>query len=226
MVPSVVVIISSVKEIEKSLTQTHAHTLTIADIQIKACTVCSTDLTNQTVQDTSWSSLLLLLILKLIFFLYSLLPAVKWHTYTSPFPRFPFCTHLFTAVVVLALLLPLPMLLPHWLLAASVWIHSSPVPQTNGHTCSGEGQIFCPVTLSTGQAPDCQSALMAANPRATRYSKTLWEYPLINLRDEEIGCPNGLVRVGQDGGGGDWKWPPASHLKNLHYASVYICRFI
>lgn len=120
----------------------------------------------------------------------------------SSFPRFPFCTHLFTAVVLLALLLPLPMLLSHWLLAASVWIHSSPVPQTNGHTCSGEGQIFCPVTLSTGQTPECQSALMAANPRATRYSKTLWEYPLINLRDEEIGCPNGLVRVGQDGGGG------------------------
>ncbi|KAG7242541.1 hypothetical protein INR49_020254 [Caranx melampygus] len=57
------------------------------------------------------------------------------------------------------------------LLAASVWIHSSPVPETNGYTCPGEGQIFCPVTLSTGQAPDCQSALMAANPQATRTSK-------------------------------------------------------
>ncbi|KAF1393111.1 hypothetical protein PFLUV_G00035070 [Perca fluviatilis] len=42
------------------------------------------------------------------------------------------------AEVVLALLLPLPMLLFHWLLAASAWIHSTPLPEANGHTCPVE----------------------------------------------------------------------------------------
>lgn len=101
----------------------------------------------------------------------------------------PFYSHLFTAVVVLVLLLPLPML-SHWLLAASAWIHSTPPPKANGHTCPGEGQICRPVIPSTGQAPGCQSALMAANPWATRYSKTLWEYAQTNLGDEQIGQPN------------------------------------
>lgn len=98
--------------------------------------------------------------------------------------------HLFTAVVVLALLLPLPMLLSHWMLTASAWIYCTPLREANGHTCPGEGQICRPVTLSTSQAPGCQSVLIAANTWATRYSKTLWEHAQINLRDEQIGCPN------------------------------------
>ncbi len=105
-------------------------------------------------------------------------------------PCVPFCSHLFTAVVLLALLLPLPMLLSHWLLAASAWIHSTPLSEANGHTCPGEGQICCPIILPTGQAPGCQSVLMSANPWALKYSRTLWEYAQVNLRDEQIGRPN------------------------------------
>lgn len=40
----------------------------------------------------------------------------------------PLCSHLFTSVLVLALLLPLPMMLSHRLLTASAWIHFTPTP--------------------------------------------------------------------------------------------------
>lgn len=103
-----------------------------------------------------------------------------------PPPCVPVCSHLLTAVVVLALLLPLPMLLSHQVLSTSAWIYSTPLPEANGHTCPGEGQICRPVTLSSG----CQSVLMAVNPCATRYNKTLWEYAQINLRHDQIEHPN------------------------------------
>lgn len=46
----------------------------------------------------------------------------------------PLCSHLFTAVVVLALLLPLPMMLSYRLLTASAWIHSTPLHSTPLHS--------------------------------------------------------------------------------------------
>lgn len=90
------------------------------------------------------------------------------HTTTHPWP------HLFTAVV-LALLLPLPMLLSHCLLIDYVWTHSTQ-PKAKRHTCPGERQVFHPVTLSSDQVHGCHSVLVTANPWATRYTKTLWEY--------------------------------------------------
>lgn len=94
---------------------------------------------------------------------------------TTPPRRVPCRSHLLV-VLVLALLFPLPILLSHWPSLCLDLFHDS-IPEATGHTCSDEGQIYRPVALFTCQAPDCQSALMAANPWATRCSKTLWQYP-------------------------------------------------
>ena len=82
------------------------------------------------------------------------------------------------------------MLLSHQVLSTSAYIYSTSLPEANGHTCPGEGQICRPVSLSTGQAPVCQSVLMAANPCDMSYNKTPWEYAEINVRHDQIGRSN------------------------------------
>lgn len=70
------------------------------------------------------------------FCLYSQWPTVKVQFLASvSHPTVPpLCSHLFTAVVVLALLLPLPMMLSYRLLTASAWIHSTPLHSTPLHS--------------------------------------------------------------------------------------------
>lgn len=106
------------------------------------------------------------------------------HCRCTPFYHVTYLTHLLTVVV--ALLLPLPMLLSLWLLTSFTWTPSTPASKASWHTFPGEEQTCCSVSLFTAQALGCQSALIAAKACAMLYSKTVWEYAQISLRDEQI----------------------------------------
>lgn len=73
----------------------------------------------------------------------------------------PLCSHLFTSVLVLALLLPLPMMLSHRLLTATAWIHSTPRHSTPLHCLR---PMVTPVQVR--DRPDSQSPCPLAKPLA------------------------------------------------------------
>lgn len=132
---SAVMIISSAKEMADKLNPfPRLNCFNHSDIQIQTFKLCSRDYANQCCKDTP----------QIIICVAKCKDKKRTPRFFSTLPvtyskgalssvcvsshSVPLCSHLFTSVLVLALLLPLPMMLSHRLLTASAWIHSTPTP--------------------------------------------------------------------------------------------------
>lgn len=90
------------------------------------------------------------------------------------------------ADVLVALLLPLPMLLTNCLLTASECMNNTTVLKGVDTPSQVRGKKICSLLcMSTGEAPACQSAFSVANSWATGYRETLYRDKSV----EQLGYP-------------------------------------